>query len=96
MLAESGGCRLHQPNPARTVDRALRLQRLMRGCHGHPEEMRRFAVECLGWSDKADNASHRDLMVQIAGTWMNTAAIIERRVAAGEEMVAPDIRHKLD
>jgi hypothetical protein len=61
-----------------------------------PEEMRRFAVECLRWSDKADNASHRDLMVQIARTWMNTAAIIDRRVAAGDDLVAPDLRHKLD
>ena len=61
-----------------------------------PDEMRVFALECLRWSDKPDNASDRDLMVQIAKRWMATASEIERRVAAGDQLVAPDLRRKLD
>jgi hypothetical protein len=30
-----------------------------------PENLRRFAVECLRWSDQPDNASHRDLMMWV-------------------------------
>jgi hypothetical protein len=61
-----------------------------------PDEMRIFAAECLRWSDQAGNASHRDLMVRIAKQWMTTAAMIERRVAAGDQLAAPDLRNKLD
>ncbi len=61
-----------------------------------PDEMRIFAAECLRWSDQASNASHRDLMVRIAKQWMTTAATIERRVAAGDQLAAPDLRDKLD
>jgi len=61
-----------------------------------PEEMREFAAECLRWSDRTDNASHRDLMIRIAKTWMNTAAAIERRIDAGDELAVPDLRTKLD
>ena len=35
-------------------------------------------------------------MIQVAKSWMNTAAAIERRVAAGDELVLPDLRSKLD
>lgn len=61
-----------------------------------PQEMRLFAAECLRWSDQADNASHRDLMVRVAKTWMNTASAIERRLDAGDELAVPDLRTKLD
>src|SRR5262245_15681812 len=61
-----------------------------------PEQMRLFALECLRWSEEAENASQRDLMIRIARTWMNTAAGIERRQAYGEEAALPDLRTKLD
>ena len=61
-----------------------------------PEEMRLFALDCLRWSDQADNPSHRDLMVQVAKTWMNTASAIARRLAGGDELALPDLRGKLD
>lgn len=61
-----------------------------------PQEMRLFALECLRWSEETDNASQRDLMIQIARTWMNTASGIERRIDEGEVLAAPDLRHKLD
>jgi len=59
------------------------------------QDMRLFALECLRWSDETDNASQRDLMVQVAKTWMNIASGIERRVDSGAKLV-PDLRSKLD
>ena len=61
-----------------------------------PEAMRLFALDCLRWAELADNASHRDLMLSVAKTWMNTASAIERRVAGGAALVSPDLRNKLD
>ncbi|MEA2877730.1 MAG: hypothetical protein QOF14_2926 [Hyphomicrobiales bacterium] len=60
-----------------------------------PQEMRLFALDCLRWSDETDNASHRDLMLRIAKTWMATAATLERKVDEGFEIFA-DLRPKLD
>ena len=61
-----------------------------------PEEMRLFAADCLRWSDQTANPSQRDLMVQIAKTWMGTAAALERRLSMGDELALPDLRSKLD
>ena len=60
-----------------------------------PQEMREFALECLRWSEETDNASQRDIMIQLAKSWMNAASQIERHVAAGGEAFA-DLRQKLD
>lgn len=59
------------------------------------QEMRLFALDCLRWSEENDNPGHRDLMIRIARTWMNTASAIERRVSYGDELVS-DLRVKLD
>jgi hypothetical protein len=58
--------------------------------------MRAFALDCLRWAELTDNASHRDLMLKVAKTWMSTASAIERRVAEGSELASPDLRSKLD
>jgi hypothetical protein len=58
--------------------------------------MREFALYCLRWAERTDNASHRDLMLQVAKTWMSTAAAIERRVADGATLASADLRSKLD
>jgi hypothetical protein len=60
------------------------------------QEMRLFALECLRWSEETDNPSHRDVMVQLAKTWISTASAIERRITNGEELAHPDLRSKLD
>ena len=60
-----------------------------------PQEMREFALECLRWSEETDNASQRDIMVQLAKTWMNAANQIDRRVVDGREPFE-DLRPKLD
>lgn len=59
------------------------------------EQMRLFALDCLRWAEETDNASHRDLMLQIAKTWMTTAATLERKVDEGAEL-ATDLQPKLD
>lgn len=61
-----------------------------------PREMRQFAADCLRWSDQIDNAGHRDLMIRIARSWISTAAAVERRLAAGDQLAEPDLRNKLD
>ena len=60
-----------------------------------PQEMRLFALECLRWSDETDNASHRDLMMRIAKSWMATASTLEHRADTDRD-VSADLRHKLD
>jgi hypothetical protein len=60
-----------------------------------PQEMRLFALECLRWSEEADDASQRDLMIRVARSWMDTASTIERRVSSGDEL-ADELRIKLD
>jgi len=60
-----------------------------------PEEMRLFALDCVRWAEEADNASHRDLMLRVARTWMATAATLERKVNEGGA-VFPDLGPKLD
>jgi hypothetical protein len=61
-----------------------------------PEEIRRFAIECLRWSVQTSNPSHRDLMIQVAKNWLATAVAIERRVSTQDDIVLPDLRNKLD
>src|SRR5882724_2437674 len=53
-----------------------------------PDEMRQFALDCLRWAELTDNPSHRDLMLSVAKTWMNTASAIERRVADGAALAS--------
>ena len=61
-----------------------------------PQEMRLFALDCLRWSDETNNVSQRDLMQQIAHTWMKTASTIERHISDGGERTLPDLRSKLN
>jgi hypothetical protein len=60
-----------------------------------PQEVRLFALECLRWAEETDNASHRDLMLNVAKTWMGIAATLERKIEDGGE-IFPDLRPKLD
>lgn len=60
-----------------------------------PQEMRAFAADCFRWSYETANASQRELIRQIARTWMHTASALERRVG-NEDDVLPDLRPKLD
>jgi hypothetical protein len=59
------------------------------------QEMRTFALECLRWADETDDASQREIMIELAKTWMNAANQIELHVATGAQLVR-DLRAKLD
>jgi hypothetical protein len=59
-------------------------------------DMRLFASDCLRWSAETSNASHRDLMLRIAKTWIDTASSIERRPSNHADVVLPDLRRKLN
>ena len=61
-----------------------------------PQDMRLFAWDCLRWSDETHNPSHRDLMLEIAKTWMKTASSIKRHISNGGELAASDMRNKLN
>ena len=58
-------------------------------------DLRLFALDCLRWSEETRNASHRELMLQVAHTWIATASSIERHVGSHAESALPDLRSKL-
>ena len=58
-------------------------------------EMRKFAADCLRWSAETKNASHRDLMKQIAKSWVKTASAIERHLQR-RELELPALQSKLN
>jgi predicted YcjX-like family ATPase len=60
-----------------------------------PQQMRDFALECLRWSEQTEDASQRDIMVQLAKTWMHAANKIDCHVIASGETFA-DLHRKLD
>jgi hypothetical protein len=59
-------------------------------------DMRLFALDCLRWSDETHNASQRDLMLQVAKTWVATASSIERHSGNDAGLAPPDVRNKLN
>jgi hypothetical protein len=61
-----------------------------------PQKMRLFALDCLRAADLTDDASHQDLMVRIARTWLRTASAIEHHRSRRKEWVGPDLRPSLD
>jgi hypothetical protein len=59
-------------------------------------DMRLFASDCLRWSAETRNASHRDLMLRIAKTWIATASSVERHLGNHPDVALPDLRRKLN
>lgn len=60
------------------------------------KSLRDFAIECLSDAWNADDASQRQMMIDIARSWANTADVIDRRVGAGQAEVLSDLKHKLN
>jgi hypothetical protein len=60
------------------------------------KSLRDFAVECLSDAWNAGDASQRQMMIDIARNWANTADVIDRRVDAGQTDVLADLKHKLN
>ena len=61
-----------------------------------PREMKVFALDCRRWSEDAQNASDREIIMQVSKMWLDTAVHIERRIALGDELASPDLRGKLN
>jgi len=61
-----------------------------------PEAMRLFALDCLRWAELTDDPAQRDLMINVAKTWMKTASVIERHVMNGARPMDTDLRSLLD
>jgi hypothetical protein len=60
------------------------------------KSLRSFAADCLADALKAENPSHREVIVNVARTWAKTADVIDRHVRGGRGEVLPDLRHKLN
>ena len=43
-----------------------------------PKEFREFAQECLRWADQTRSEQHREVLLEMAKTWMQAALEVER------------------
>ncbi len=48
-----------------------------------PREIMAFALDCKRWSREAQNASDREIIMQVSKMWLDTALQIQRRIALG-------------
>jgi hypothetical protein len=46
-----------------------------------PKEFRDFAQECLRWADETKSERHRQVLLDMAKTWMQAALQLERSLA---------------
>jgi hypothetical protein len=46
-----------------------------------PKESREFAQECLRWADETKSERHRQVLLDMAKTWMQAALQLERSLA---------------
>jgi hypothetical protein len=47
-----------------------------------PKEFREFAEECLRWADETRSERHRQVLRDMAKTWMQAALQLERSLGA--------------
>jgi hypothetical protein len=50
----------------------------MRSTFLSPKEYRDFAAQCLRWAARAKREAHKNMMLQMADHWMQTAQTLER------------------
>jgi hypothetical protein len=43
-----------------------------------PKEFREFAQECLRWADETKSEQHRQILLEMAKTWMQATMEVER------------------
>src|SRR5215467_15613068 len=55
-----------------------RARNIMRSTFLSPKEYRDFAAQCLRWAFRAKREEHKNIMLQMADHWMQTAQIRER------------------
>jgi hypothetical protein len=54
-----------------------------------PKEFREFAQECLRWADETKSELHRQVLLDMAATWMQAALQLERNLT----LIDDDTRH---
>ena len=59
-----------------------------------PKEYREFGQECLRWADETRSERHRQVLLEIAKTWMQAALEVERSWALMEDAPPPKPRLK--
>jgi hypothetical protein len=57
-----------------------------------PKEYREFAQECLRWASETGSESHRQVLLEMAKTWMQGALEIERSLGLTDDFPLP--RHR--
>src|SRR5262249_45924943 len=55
-----------------------RARSIMRSAFLSPKEYRDFAAQCLRWAARAKREEHKNVMLQMADHWMQTAQKLER------------------
>jgi hypothetical protein len=54
-----------------------------------PKEFREFAAECLRWAAETKSERHRQILQEMAKTWMEAALEIERSWALEDNLPLP-------
>jgi hypothetical protein len=62
---------------------------------GTTKSLRSFAVDCLADALKTEDPSQRQMIVDVARTWAETADVIEKQVLDGRDEALPDLKRKL-
>jgi len=60
------------------------------------KSMRHFAADCLVWARHTGDASQKQMFVDAARTWANTAEMIDRYVDETVVAFLPDLKSKLN
>jgi hypothetical protein len=60
------------------------------------KSLRDFAVDCLADALRAEDPSQREMILEVARTWAQTADVIDRHVSDGRAEVLPDLKQKLN
>ena len=61
-----------------TVQEMIAQGVTMRSAFLSPKEYRDFAAQCLRWAARAKREEHKNMMLQMADHWMQTAQKLER------------------
>jgi uncharacterized membrane protein len=60
-----------------------------------PNDYRQFAMDCLRWADRTSNPVHKQIMHDLARTWMRTAVMVERSLALVDDDVLASANARL-
>ena len=61
-----------------TIREMIAQGTIMRSAFLSPKEYRDFAAQCLRWAARAKRQEHKNMMLQMADHWMQTAQKLER------------------